>query len=213
MKANPICGVCKVGLNDDNWQPSRRKGHDYICKECSNERKRLWRAENPEKVREQQRLWKKAHPEKVRASNTRANRKKGKRDFTENKECSAYLGVHVAERVLSHVFADVERMPYGNPGYDFICNRGKKIDVKSACLTKSKYPRWAFTIRHNIMTDYFLCLAFDNREDLNPLYAWLIPGNKLSHITVTTISPSTIHKWDEHRLDISKISDCCDAVR
>ena len=72
---------------------------------------------------------------------------------------------------------------------------------------------WAFNIGRNTTADYFLCLAFDNREDLNPLHAWLIPGSKINHLTGTSISPSTLHKWDAYALDTSKIGDCCDAMR
>ena len=108
-------------------------------------------------------------------------------------------------------------MPYGNPGYDFICNHGKKIDVKSSCALKdtrwNSATSWAFHINHNTTADYFLCLAFDNREDLNPLHAWLLPGSKFNNFSKVQISLSTIHKWDAYALDISKISDCCDAMR
>ena len=71
-----------------------------------------------------------------------------------NPMCGAYLGIHIAERILSRIFKDVEVMPNGNPGYDFICNHGKKIDVKSACSIKG-YHSWGFAIRCNIVADYF----------------------------------------------------------
>ena len=122
--------------------------------------------------------------------------------MSENKECSCYLGMVVAERLFGHLFKDVVRMPWNNSGYDFICNRDKKIDVKSACITHSrkKYPCWQFHINKNKIADYFLLLAFDNRDDLEPQYQWLIPGRVLNHIkSHTTISPSTIDKWDEYR--------------
>ena len=109
-------------------------------------------------------------------------------------------------------------MPMNNQGYDIICNHGKLIDIKSSCILFRivdgiKYSRWMFTINHNTTADYFLCLAFDNREALKPLHAWLIPGSKINHLKNTSVSPSTINKWDEYALDISKISDCCDAMR
>jgi len=190
------CRQCGAELNDENWYPSYRKGHKRICKECDNELRRLWCA---------------ANPEKHKAASTRAHRKEGRLPFNVNKECSSYLGIHVAERVLSHVFKDVEVMPRGNPGFDFICNQGKWIDVKSSCLQKN--GSWQFNIRHNTTADYFLCLAFDNRESLTPLHAWLLPGSKFNHLTAASIRPSTIHKWDAYRLDISKINDCCATMR
>lgn len=189
-KANPICRVCKVVLDSENWNSSHQKNNSHICKKCHNE---------------QNRLWEKANPGKRRASMN------GMRPFDENRECPQFLGVHIAERVLSHVFKDVERMPILNHGYDFICNRGKKIDVKSSCLWKNGC--WGFYINRNTIADYFLCLAFDNRKDLTPLHAWIIPGHVVNHLKKPVISPSTIHKWDEYRLDVSKISACCDAIR
>jgi len=184
------CRVCKVKLNDENWYPSNRKRNQHICKGCENGRYRQWRQANPEKAK-------------------KLDRKPGARPYDENKECAQYLGVHVAERVMSHVFKDVERMPIRNPGFDFICNHGKKIDVKSSCLTGTKYPRWSFHIRRNTTADFFLCLAFDNREDLNPLHIWLIPGSVVNHHEKVSIGPSTVSKWSEYALDISKISECC----
>ena len=88
-----------------------------------------------------------------------------------NKKCSQFLGCHVAERVLSHVFKDVQRMSNGNKGYDFICNKGFKIDVKSSCIQKNN--SYIFSIRYNNIADYFLCIAFDNRENLNPQYIFV----------------------------------------
>jgi hypothetical protein len=106
--------------------------------------------------------------------------------MSENKDCSLFLGVHVAERVLSNVFKNVQRMPQNNPGYDFICSKGYKIDVKSASLCKildkkhgSVIWRWNFHIRNNTIADYFLLIAFDDRENLNPMHVWLIKGSEL----------------------------------
>lgn len=201
MKTNPTCRVCDVILDSENWYISNQRARNYVCNECENERHRLWR---------------KANPEKAKATSTRGSRKNGKRPFYENKECALFLGVHVAERVLSHVFKDVERMPMNNPGYDFICNRGKKIDSKSSCIHKDKCcgsVSWSFVINHNTTADFFLCLAFDNREDLTPLHAWLIPRSKVNHLAGLSISEGMIHKWNVYRLDLSKISTCCDSMR
>ena len=96
----------------------------------------------------------------------------------DNKECANYLGIHIAERLLSKIFENVTRMPYGNPSYDFICKKGYKIDVKSSCIRKNR-NNWSFGIDKNQIADYFLLLAFDNRKDLNPLHIWLIKGNEM----------------------------------
>ena len=196
MKTNPRCIVCNTPLNDENWQPSRRKKHDYICKRCNYERVRAWR---------------KSNPIRAKVISVKGHRKRGEQPFNKNRGCSLFLGVHVAERVLSHVFKDVKRMPMHNPGYDFICNKGKKIDVKSSCPRKD--GTWQFAIDHNAIADYFLLLAFDNREDLNPLHAWLIPGDKLNHLITATIRPSTIHRWDAYKLDIEHVVTCCNIIK
>lgn len=191
------CRKCGIVLNDDNWCTSRKERGAYICNKCRNE---------------QYQLWQKANPDKAKASHTRSREKRGSRPFNENKECPMYLGGHVAERVLFRVFKDVEVMPYGNHGFDFICNKGMKIDVKSSCLNAGGH--WVFNINHNIVADYFLCIAFDNRKNLNPLYIWLLPGDKMNHYTTTAgISPSTVHRWNEYKLDISKVATCCDILK
>ena len=209
-----VCRVCGAVLDDKTWSASRRNGKSCICKECDNKCHRQWREANPDRPRELLRSWREANPDKARAAWMRRTRKEGHLPFDKNKECSQYLGIHVAERVLSHVFKNVERLPCGNPGYDFICNHGKRIDVKSSCIRKnSNSSNWAFHINHNTIADFFLCLAFDNRESLTPLHVWLIPGNMVNNRTGVGISPSTIHRWDEYQLDISKVMTCCDTLR
>ena len=190
------CLRCDAELTEDNWYPSLQKKNEHICKECTNKRNRLWR---------------KANQDKVKAMGTRADRRRGICPFNENKECGLFLGCHIAERVLSHVFRDVEKMPFNNSGYDFICNHGKKIDAKSSCLLKN--GSWSFHINHNTTADYFICMAFDNLEDLNPLHVWLIPGSAVNHLMGASIRPTTINKWDAYALDISKVSECCDTMK
>lgn len=131
-----------------------------------------------------------------------------------NPNCGVFLGVVVAERLLSKVFKNVQRMPQGNPGYDFICGKGFKIDVKSTCLGNIR-NNWGFHIRRNQEAEYFLCLAFDNRKDLNPKHIWLIPGRVLNHLTTASISKSTLDKWSEYELT-DKLDDvlaCCDTLK
>jgi len=105
-------------------------------------------------------------------------------------------------------------MPTGNPGYDFLCSKGYKIDVKSATKSKSRNG-WMFKISKNRIADYFLLLAFDNRENLNPQHLWLIPAVILNDKKNTTIAPSTLEKWSKYELD-NKLNDviaCCTTLR
>lgn len=135
--------------------------------------------------------------------------------MAENRDCSLFIGVHVAERILSMVFKDVVRMPNGNPGYDIKCNRGKLVDVKSACMTKpvGSLGTWTFNIKRNKIAEYFLLLAFSNRSAIDPLHCWLIPGENVNNVYMTSISMSTIHKWDDYKIDIGKVVACCDEMK
>ena len=75
-------------------------------------------------------------------------------------------------------------MPQDNPGFDFLCGRGYKIDVKSACLKQrgDGYLTWTININNNIIADYFLVLLFDDRVDKNPMHVYLIPGSDVNHL-------------------------------
>ena len=171
-----------------------------------------YRASHRETLRAQSKHYDAAHRTQRKIAERERRYKNGGNLMSENTECSQYLGVHVAERVLSKVFKDVVQMPHNNPGYDFICNKGKKIDVKSSCSHK-KGRNWTFDIGRNQIADLFLCLTFDNREDLNPLNIWLIPGDIINHLTTASISKSTLSKWDKFKLDIDKVASCCTTLK
>lgn len=136
-----------------------------------------------------------------------------RRPLGTNRDCPSYLGIHIAERVLAGVFESVERMSMNNPGFDFICGRGYKIDVKSATPPKNKPGRWQFRIAKNRIAEYFLMLAFDNRCDLNPMHVWMIPSTQVNHLMFTSISKSTLSKWKSWELSLEKIVACCDIMR
>lgn len=141
------------------------------------------------------------------------NHKKGKsKPMSENKNCPVYLGVHIAEERLSLIFDNVKRMPYGNPGFDFICGKGFKIDVKSSCLSE-KYDTWNFALRYNTIANYFLFLAFDNRDDLNPMHIYLIKNDESMDKVGTTIhnTSKSLKKWERYELTnkLEKLIACC----
>jgi hypothetical protein len=158
--------------------------------------------------------WKAAHP----GYNTTWNHANGRSvPMAEAKDSSLYLGVHIAEHVLSNYFEHVKRMPHGNPGFDFICGRGFKIDVKSACLRRHRVgsPYWPIRIRKNKTADYFLVLLFNNRDDLEPMHLLLIPGSDVNHLTSTTISSNPTHfaKWAQYERPLDKVVTCCNTMR
>ncbi len=138
-----------------------------------------------------------------------------------NKKCGVYLGCYVAERLLSYVFVNVERMPYGNKGYDFICNKGFKIDVKSSCIHKNN--TYTFAIKKNKIADYFLCITFNSREDLNPQHIWLISSddvinNKRVENMIGIVVPNNVKslsKYSKYELTdkLKETRTCCDTLK
>lgn len=126
----------------------------------------------------------------------------GKDVSLNNKSCPNYLGIAIAETILSHEFPGFKRMPYGNPGYDYDCPQGFKIDVKSACIHLSRYgiPKWSFQLKKNKVPHFYIFAAFDNRTDLNLLHIWLIPGSLINTKTGIAIlnTPEGLAKWSQY---------------
>lgn len=158
--------------------------------------------------------WYKTHPQADRLRKFR--RDHATCDYTKS---GFYLGVVVAEKVLSTMFEHVERMPNNTPGYDFICGKGFKIDCKSTCKRKQAKCRnsyyYSFKIKSNKEADYFLCLAFDNRESLNPEHVWLIPGKEVNHHATIAITdnPKALKKWERYERPLEKVANCCDQLK
>lgn len=135
-----------------------------------------------------------------------------------NKSCPQYLGIVIAEQLLSKIFKNIKQMPYSNIGYDFICNKGMKVDVKSSILHFDKRilnhkGKWDFLIKKNTIADYFLCIAFDNRTDKNPQHLWLIPSEKINHLQKLTISKNQTQKWSQYEQPLEKTLECCDKLK
>lgn len=186
-------------INEFDVQRRSRDGLQCWCKTCRRDYRKAYREHNIEHVRKIE-----------RESNYRAGR--GKPMMT-NPDCGVYLGIYIAERVLAGVFGHINRMPNNNQGYDFICGKGYKVDVKSATLSKYGPNSWSFTIRKNTTADYFLILAFDNRRDLNPEHIWMIPGVNLSMKEKAMISRSTLDKWAQWERPIERVIACCDRLK
>ena len=182
------CPTCKRTLpaSEYYFDKNRSEHLRYACKSCSKDAQKNW------------------------------NYKTGRHlHMEDNPSCPIYLGVHVAERLLSNIFPSVVRMPHGNIGYDFVCGKGYKIDVKSSCVSlhSRKYPCWTYKPNRNKIADYFACLAFDNRGSLNPIHFWLFPGNALSMKTTLTIMETRTAKWLQYEKPISQIVDGCNTMR
>ncbi len=181
------CHKCKKTLPIEKFRTQKNRNPSSPCRDC--QRKRTL-----------------AH----------TREKFGHAPMEENKKCPLYLGVVIAEDVLSGLFDDILRMPFGNPGYDFICGKGHKIDVKSACLTQgNRGSYWLFNIKKNTTPAYFLCLAFDSRESLRPSHVWLIPGECVNEKTGLSISNGTrsLLKWKPYEKPLDKVTAGCDILR
>ena len=200
------CGETK-SLIEFNRDKTKKDGRRPDCKECRKVQKRKYYQNHRERMNKQSREYHKEHKNEIR-------QQKGYISMNQNKNCSLYLGIVIGECLIRHLFKDVEVMPHGNPKFDFICNKGKKIDVKSGCTTLSNgYPRWVFQIDYNTIADYFILVAFDNLTDLNPLHLWMIPGKEINNQTKASISPSTIHKWSQWERDINDAQLCCTEIK
>lgn len=197
------CNIWKPQCDFYNNKPSK-SGKLSICKTCI-------RKQNIEYHRKHPLLKSKRCKEYY---NKIGRTKQGHQSMEDNKNCSSYLGVVIAERLCRHIFKDVTVMPNCNVGYDIICGKGKKIDVKSGCITmNNKYPVWEFAIKKNKIADYFICIAFDNRIDLNPLHVWLIPGNEINQNMGVSIRQSTLYKWDKWAHNINDAKICCTELK
>lgn len=203
---NKKCSKCREvkPLGEFHKNKSKKDGRGTECKRCSNKYSKKYGQEHQEEGKEYHKEYYKEHKNEIR-------KRKGIESMYENKNCTNYLGIVIAERLCRHLFKEVKVMPNNNIGFDIICNKGKKIDVKSGCITlsKGKYPRWIFNIKQNTTADFFILVAFDNRTDLNPLYLWMIPGHEINSQGKASISPSTIDKWDVWKRDINDAQICC----
>lgn len=200
-KRCPRCGEVKP-VSDFYFNKSGRKaGRPYSrCKKCNKEIASNWAITHP------------------RYSTELAHLRGTKRPMEEAKDCSAWLGVHIAEQILSEFFNNIERMPYGHPGYDFVCGKGYKIDCKSACLLVDPigHTRWYFNIRKNQTPDYFLLLGFnEDRENLMPLHIWLVPGHLINSkvcISVTNYGKG-LARFAKYERPLDKVVMCCDKMK
>jgi hypothetical protein len=207
-----ICSQCNTEKPLDAFyvrKSGKHRGKPFReCIECDKTRVAAYSADHREKAR-------------TRVKKFRETHKRKSYSIKDVKESSFYLGVHVSERALSNFFDHIERMPMGNPGYDFLCGRGHKIDVKSSCLHRPNckdHPgtaRWTFSIFRNRVADYFLCLAFDNIDDLNPQHVWLIPGNIINNKSKVSITNSarSLPKWSVYERPLDRVLACCETMK
>lgn len=221
-----LCTKCRELKDESDFSKNKtvKDGLNCICKACMKE----YRVINKNKIRENDKEYyqlkknnlleySKEYQNIIRKDKQKhkQNEQENKRThgpMSKNRDCPNYLGIHIAEKLVAKYFKNPFRMPWSNPGYDFICSNGFKIDVKSAILTTSK-NRWLFLINKNKIADYFLCLAYDNRNDLNLLHVWLFPGPDINNKRILSSIPSTISKWFQYEKPIGDMKGCCDTLK
>lgn len=148
---------------------------------------------------------------------------------SEDEDLSQYfgnLGEQLFKKFLNVIFENVERMKYTNYGFDFTCNNISKefinkhptfklevnkeyrIQIKARCRRiYEKYIRWDFPIKYN-NADYFILVAFDNRENLNIIHVWIFHKNDIvrgdkfwrrDSFTITDV-PFKLEEFLDHEL-------------
>lgn len=200
-----LCPKCSK-LKDETKFCKNRTKNDRLstwCRECTKEYNVIHRNDrhkyyviNREKILKYQKDYKYTH---------------GMQPMSKKKDCSCFLGIYVAEGLVSKYFKNPIRMPRNNPGYDFVCSNGFKIDVKSSVLTKNN--GWEFNILENKTANYFLCLAYDTRIDINLRHVWLFPCAVVNHMRVISSTQSRIAKWSQYEQPIGDMKVCCDTLK
>jgi len=98
-----------------------------------------------------------------------------------NEDCPIHFG-EFTENLMIQTFEDPIKMPPNNPGFDWKCRNGDKVDNKGRCLdydNRSNWSGWIFSIRYNDVADIFILSAWDNRDSLNPLHVWIFHKNDI----------------------------------
>lgn len=142
-----------------------------------------------------------------------------------NKTCPSFLGIHVTEKLLLKRFKNTKAMSNNNEGFDFVCNKNYKIDAKASVLRFEKnLPDFngcfEFNINKNQIADYFCCVAYDDRENLNVINAWLIPKNAISkkgkmicELMKLSIAKNQMDFWKKYEMDINILDNCCNSMK
>ncbi len=208
------CGQIKQ-LDAFPIRNDRPSGRQAGCKECLKKYNREHASEY--------KAWCDANREHLNEYSREYNHRTGRcSPMSENKQSSLYLGVCIAETALCSVFKDAERMPFGTPGYDILCD-GIKIDVK--CSTKISrtlvvrkknytHDMWRFKIGYNKTADVFAFIALNDRTSLTPVHVWLVPGawvNAKDGVTISN-SESVLMKWKRFEINTDTISQNMDHI-
>ena len=179
----------------------KKHGAFGLCRKCYRNL-----PDQKKKTQEYSKKYNITHPKNT----TKWNHKTGKcLPRLENKNCAPYLG-YISEQIIAKIYLNVQIMPNNHVGYDFICLNNYTIDVKGSCrIKRDKHAdRWNFHIHKNKIPDYFACLAFDNRDNLNIEHFWLISGNVINNKIGIGISETNLFQWNQYRQSNEIINQC-----
>lgn len=215
-------------------QPGCTDGYTNKCIDCIKKYKAEYRAKNRDFLRLQDKKWRdnnkelkrkmdkeyyKNNQDKIKAYRQRKQKELHDKGIVcpiseaKDRDPALWLGVYVAEPLLTAYFGNANKMPITNPGFDYVCSRGYKIDVKSSIISRldkhGKGGRWKFQGINDI-ADYFFCIGFDNRDDLNVIKVWLFPKSVVSGIRTITISLSKLKKFEQYELNSESARILCE---
>ena len=134
-------------------------------------------------------------------------------------DCPVYFG-DFTESLMIQTFEGAVRMRHNNPGFDWICKRGDKIDNKGRCLIyNNKSPNWIFNIRYNNIADWFILSAWDSRDSLTPLHVWafhkddIVGGKKFwrrDSFSITN-TPKGLKEFEKYEITgrLDKLKELC----
>lgn len=135
----------------------------------------------------------------------------------DNEDCSAWFG-EFTENLMIHRYPEAKKMPYNNKGFDYLWN-GIEINSKGRCLIYrsggSSYWNWNILFNNN--SRKFTLSGWDNRESLNPMYAWefdrddIVRGEpfwKRYGFSITNTSKA-LKEFEEYQIDISWLKELC----
>lgn len=191
-----VCWTCGNELPIIEFKNTHKnKGYLRHCRKCRYKAQANWKRRHPNNQRD----W--------------CHRTGFCRPVYEAKETPQYFGVCIAETLVLKYFSEVKRMPYANPGYDFICKSGYKIDVKSSCLLSCN--AWHFGTKRNKIADYFILLAFYNRTDINLMHFWIVPGSFGADKQAIVVRNSTrsLKRLLSYEKPLDKIEMVCSIIK
>jgi len=146
-----------------------------------------------------------------------------------NEDCSTWFA-EFTENLMINRYPGAIKTPPNNPGFDYLWG-DIKINNKGRCLYygKDRSPNCAFPIGYNNTADIFIISGWDNRENLNPLFALEFHKNDLVRkgkggfapkvefwkrdTFSVTYTPYLLEQFRDHMIDIDWMKDICDKMK